>query len=196
MNTLTLFDALKLIGDHRAQEILEQLEELHLQSPEDVPTNYILAHALEMCGLKSRAEYVWNNVSPLQPEQQAPKKTELSDEVNSFIHTSGIQIELNRIVEGDKLDEIQQLILQLDAADRTTFDEELLAGDTSLGEFSEESYDDPITETFARILVTQKKYSEASDVYRSLSEQNPAEKERLLAEAKRLEDLAKQEADS
>ena len=197
MNTLTLFDALKMIEKGRASEILDQLNEMHLHSPQDIPTNYVLAHALDVCGQKNRAESVWNTIHSLQPRKEIPKKIELPDKVNVFTHTDSLQIGLNRILEKDEEDEIRTLIQQLDSGERTPFDEALLAGDIVLEELPEESYDDdPITETFARILVAQKKYSEASLVYRSLSEQNPDDKDRLLGEAERLELLANQGTDS
>jgi len=196
MSKLNLFDALKIIEDGRASEILDQLQELHRQSSEDLKINYILAHALDTCEQHNQAKSVWETARSFQPGKQNIEQVDLPDEVNIFTHTDSLQIGLNKILDGDKTDEIQQLILQLDSADRTTFDEALLTGNASLDEVQEDSQDDPVTETFARILVAQKKYSEASSVYRSLSEQNPAERERLLHEAEKLKVLANQEIDS
>ncbi len=197
MSTLTLFDAVTRIRKGQASKILDQLHDMHLHSPQDIRISYVLAHALDVCGQKNRAKSVWETVRSLPPEQEVPEKKNIPDGVPVFTYTDSLHADLNRILkEENKEDEIRNLIEQLDAKERTDFDEALLTGDTSLDDLPEESYEDPVTETFARILVTQKKYSEAATVYRSLGEQKPEERDRLLGEADRLELLASQQADS
>ncbi len=184
MNTLTLFDALIMIDKGRASETIEQLREMRLHYPEDILTNYVLGHALDVCNQHTRANSVWETASSLSSEDRILRKMKLPDGVNVFTHTERLQSGLNEIF--GETDEIQTLIQQLDSSDRTNF-EVVLDDDEPLEEFPD---DDPVTETFARILSTQKKYSEAAAVYRSLSEQNPDEKERLLGEAEKMDQLA------
>ena len=194
MNTLTLFDALKIIGEGRAEEILDQLQEMRLRYPLDMAANYVLAHAMDVCELHSRAEGVWDTAYSLQETGTTAPKMEPMDDVPTFKHTDSLRLGLSRILAEDETDEIQQLILRLKVTERKTLDD---MDEDSFDNFPEDTYDeDPITETFARILITQKKYAEAAAVYRSLSEQDQGEKERLLHEAERLDHLSKLETDT
>ncbi len=187
MNMFTLFDALTMINEGRASETIDQLREMRLNSPSDILTNYVLGHALNVCNQHSRANSVWETASSLSSEDRTLKKMKLSDGVSVFIHTDHLQSGLNEILGEDESDEIQNLIQQLDASERTNFEVALDDNDESFGGLTD---DDPITETYARILSAQKKYSQAAAVYRSLSEQNPDEKDRLLGEAQNLDLLA------
>ena len=187
MNTFTLFDALTMINEGRASETIDHLREMRLNSPSDVLTNYVLGHALNVCNQHNRAESVWETASTLSSEDRTLKKMKLPDGVSVFTHTDHLQSGLSEILGEDESDEIQNLIQQLDASDRTNFEVVLDDDDESFGELTD---DDPITETYARILSAQKKYSQAAAVYRSLSEQNPDEKDRLLGEAQKLDILA------
>ena len=190
MNVLTLFDALTMIDEGRASETVDQLHEMHLQSPSDILTNYVLGHALDVCNQHSRADSIWETASTLSSEDRTRKKMKLPDGVSVFTHTDHLQSGLSEILGEDESDEIQNLIQQLDASDRINFEAVLDDDDESFGGLTD---DDPITETYARILATQKKYSQAAAVYRSLSEQNPDEKDRLLEEAQKLDLLANSE---
>ncbi len=187
---LTLFDALTMINEGRAQETVDQLREMHLHSPSDISTNYVLGHALDACNQHSHANSIWEAASALSSEDRTLKKMKLPDEVNVFTHTDHLQSGLSEILGEDESDEIQNLIQQLDASDRTNFQVALDDDDESFGGLTD---DDPITETYACILATQKKYSQAAAVYRSLSGQNPDEKARLLDEAQKLDLLANSE---
>lgn len=190
MNMLTLFDALTMINEGRAQETVDQLREMRLHSPSDILTNYVLGHALDVCNQHSRANSIWETASSLCSEDRVIKKMKLPDGVSVFTHTDRFQSGLSEILGEDESDEIQNLIQQLDSSERTNFEVVLDDDDESFGGLTD---DDPITETYARILATQKKYSQAAAVYRSLSEQNPDEKDRLLDEAKKLDLLANSE---
>ena len=190
MNMLTLFDALTMINEGRASETVDQLREMHLQSPSDILTNYVLGHALDVCNQHSRANSIWEAASALSSKDRTRKKMKLPDGVSVFTHTERLQSGLSEILGEDESDEIQNLIQQLDASDRINFEVVLDDDDESFGGLTD---DDPITETYARILATQKKYSQAAAVYRSLSEQNPDEKDRLLDEAQKLDLLANSE---
>lgn len=187
---LTLFDALTMINEGRAQETVDQLREMRLHSPSDILTNYVLGHALDVCNQHSRANSIWETASSLCSEDRVIKKMKLPDGVSVFTHTDRFQSGLSEILGEDESDEIQNLIQQLDSSERTNFEVALNDNDESFGGLTD---DDPITETYARILATQKKYSQAAAVYRSLSEQNPDEKDRLLDEAKKLDLLANSE---
>ena len=187
---LTLFDALTMINEGRAQETVDQLREMRLHSPSDILTNYVLGHALDVCNQHSRANSIWETASSLCSEDRVIKKMKLPDGVSVFTHTDRFQSGLSEILGEDESDEIQNLIQQLDSSERTNFEVALNDNDESFGGLTD---DDPITETYARILATQKKYSQAAAVYRSLSEQNPNEKDRLLDEAKKLDLLANSE---
>lgn len=187
---LTLFDALTMINEGRAQETVDQLREMRLHSPSDILTNYVLGHALDVCNQHSRANSIWETASSLCSEDRVIKKMKLPDGVSVFTHTDRFQSGLSEILGEDESDEIQNLIQQLDSSERTNFEVALDDDDESFGGLTD---DDPITETYARILATQKKYSQAAAVYRSLSEQNPDEKDRLLDEAKKLDHLANSE---
>lgn len=187
---LTLFDALTMINEGRAQETVDQLREMHLYSPSDMLTNYVLGHALDVCNQHSHANSVWEAASALSSEDRTLKKMKLPDGVNVFTHTESLQSGVSEILGEDESDEIQNLIQQLDASNRINFEIALDDGDESFGGLTD---DDPITETYARILATQKNYSQAAAVYRSLSEQNPDEKNRLLDEAQKLDLLANSE---
>ena len=187
---LTLFDALTMINEGRAQETVDQLREMRLHSPSDILTNYVLGHALDVCNQHSRANSIWETASSLCSEDRVIKKMKLPDGVSVFTHTDRFQSGLSEILGEDESDEIQNLIQQLDSSERTNFEVVLDDDDESFGGLTD---DDPITETYARILATQKKYSQAAAVYRSLSEQNPDEKDRLLDEAKKLDLLANSE---
>ncbi len=194
MINLTLFDALTMIDQGRAQETVDSLREMRLHSVDDILTNYVLGHALYVCNQHRRAEAIWEAASTLSSEDRTLEKIKLPDGVTVFAHTERLQIQLSEILGEDESDEIQDLIQQLDASDRTSFEVEL-------DEDEEESFggltdDDPITETYARILTTQKKYAQAAIVYRSLSEQNPDEKDRLLDEAQKLDILANSDTDT
>lgn len=190
MNMLTLFDALTMINEGRAQETVDQLREMRLHSPSDILTNYVLGHALDVCNQHSRANSIWETASSLCSEDRVIKKMKLPDGVSVFTHTDRFQSGLSEILGEDESDEIQNLIQQLDSSERTNFEVALDDDNESFGGLTD---DDPITETYARILATQKKYSQAAAVYRSLSEQNPDEKDRLLDEAKKLDHLANSE---
>ena len=187
---LTLFDALTMINEGRAQETVDQLREMRLHSPSDILTNYVLGHALDVCNQHSRANSIWETASSLCSEDRVIKKMKLPDGVSVFTHTDRFQSGLSEILGEDESDEIQNLIQQLDSSERTNFEVALDDDNESFGGLTD---DDPITETYARILATQKKYSQAAAVYRSLSEQNPDEKDRLLDEAKKLDHLANSE---
>ena len=72
MASLTLIDALNAIEEGRSAEILDQLHDLRRQTPLDVATNYVLAHALEVCEQDTRAESVWKTTNLLQTENKSP----------------------------------------------------------------------------------------------------------------------------
>lgn len=191
MASLTLIDALNSIGEDRSAEILDQLRHLRKQNPQDIATNYVLAHALEACEQGARAESIWKAASLLQAKDGSPVIPEPSD-IPAFDHTSTLAARLDEII-GEEDDEIQQLIMQLESAGRP----DLGSHESVLDEpVEEEEFSDTITETFARILVAQKQYAEASSVYRSLSEQHPDERDRFLQEVERLEVLINSELDS
>lgn len=191
MASLTLIDALNSIGEGRSAEILDQLHHLHQQSPLDIATSYVLAHALEACDQGTRAESIWKTASLLQAKDESPVIPEPTD-IPVFEHTSTLAARLDEII-GEEDDEIQQLIMQLESAGRPN----LASHESVIDEpVEEEEFSDTITETFARILVAQKQYAEASSVYRSLSEQHPDERDRFLREVERLEALINSELDS
>ena len=194
MNNLTLFDALKIINEGRAEEILDELREMRLRYPLDVETNYVVAHAMEVCELHNCAERVWETAYSVQDKDVTAAEIVQIDDVPTFRHTDSLRLGLSRILSEDETDEIQKLILRLKVTERKNLDD---IDDDTLDSFPEDIYDeDPITETFARILMTQKKYSEAAAVYRLLSEQNPDKSEQLLREADRLDLLANSVADT
>ncbi len=197
MKTLSLFDALTKIKEGRSSEILDHLYEKRLVAPMDRKTNYVLAHALDASEQYSRAESVWETAKSLQERRRAPQVIWPPDDIESFSHGAHLQAKLNNILglEEEEKDEMEQLIQNLSSSERVALEE---AGNLSPDELSDDDYDeeDPVTETFARILETQKKYSEAAAVYRSLSEQNPDEADRLLKEAERLDQLNNAETDS
>lgn len=190
MNMITLFDALTMINKGRASETVDHLREIRIQTPTDPLTNYVLGHALDMCNQHSRANSIWEVASNFSSKDRTRKKMQLPDGVSVFTHSVRLQSGLSEILGEDRSDEIQNLIQQLDASDRINFEAVLDDDDESFGGLAD---DDPITETYARILATQKKYSQAAAVYRSLSEQNPDEKDRLLNEAQKLDLLANSE---
>lgn len=191
MAFLTLIDALNSIGEGRSAEILDQIYHLRKQNPKDIATNYVLAHALEACEQGTRAESIWKTAGLLQTEDESPVTPEPSD-IPDFEHTSTLAARLDEII-GEEDDEIQQLIMQLESAGRP----DLASHESVFDEpAEEEEFSDTITETFARILVAQKQYAEASSVYRSLSEQHPDERDRFLQEVERLEALINSELDS
>ena len=191
MASLTLINALNSIQEGRSAEILDQLYHLRKQNPKDIATNYVLAHALEACEQGTRAESIWKTAGLLQAEDESPVIPEPSD-IPAFEHTSTLAARLDEII-GEEDDEIQQLIMQLESAGRP----DLGSNESIIDEpVEEEEFSDTITETFARILVAQKQYAEASSVYRSLSEQHPDERDRFLQEAERLEAIINSELDS
>ncbi len=195
MKTVSLFDALTRISVGRSSEIIDQLYEKRLVAPMDRKINYVLAHALDASEQHSRAESVWETAKSLHEKRRASPVTWPPDGIESFSHGAHLQAKLNKILGLEEEDEIEQLIQNLSSSERIAIEED---SDLSSDELSEEDYDDedPVTETFARILEAQKKYLEAAAVYRSLSEQNPDERDRLLKEAERLDQLANSETDS
>lgn len=192
MASLTLIDALNAIEEGRSAEILDQLHDLRRQTPLDVATNYVLAHALEVCEQDTRAESVWKTTNLLQAEDKSPVIPEPSG-APAFEHTSKLAAKLDEIIGEEDDDEIQRLITQLDSVERPDISSHDSAFDEPL---EEEEFSDTITETFARILVAQKQYEKASSVYRSLSEQDSDKRDHFLQEAERLEALTKSEIDS
>lgn len=197
MKTRSLFDALHLVCQGHASETLDHLYHMRTQGPSDLATHYVLAHALDACGQHNQATSVWKTANDLQAASEPLKDTQSLGQAPPFTYTDRLQIEISRILQGDDADEIQQLILKLDAAERVSFDggseihEEDLQEEDAL-----ETYDDPVTETFARILIAQKEYLKAAEVYRSLSVQYPSEKDRMLKQVSRLEDMARSQPDS
>lgn len=191
MTTLTLFDALTMINEGRASETITQLREMSIHYPSDILTNYVLGHALDISHQHLLAKHVWKTASSLSSADDTPQKMKLPDGVKEFIHTESLQNELSRILGEDESDEIGNLIKHLDSADGVKF-EGVIEDDDFQDDYSD---DDPVTETFARILATQKKYTEAASVYRSLGEQNPQDRERLLGEAGKMDILAEPESD-
>lgn len=191
MASLTLINALNSIQEGRSAEILDQLYHLRKQNPKDIATNYVLAHALEACEQGTRAESIWKTAGLLHAEDESPVTPEPSD-IPAFEHTSTLAARLDEII-GEEDDEIQQLIMQLESAGRPSLDSHESISDEPV---EEEEFSDTITETFARILVAQKQYAEASSVYRSLSEQHPDERDRFLQEVERMEVLINSELDS
>ena len=196
MKTLPLFDALHLIHQGRASETLDQLHHMRTQGSADLSTHYVLAHALSACGQHGRAKSVWETANALQAASEPLTDAPVPDEARPFIFTDRLQIGISRILGEDEADEIQQLILKLDAGERTSLDGGSEIHDDPQEEDAAETYDDPVTETFARILVAQKEYLKAAEVYRSLSTQHPSEKDRMLKEAAKLEDMARSLPDS
>ncbi len=193
MTQLSLFDALTMISDGKAAETLERHEELRLKSSSDIQANFVYAHALEACGHHSRAQAVWETVNTLQAKHRPTPETLPLNEYPQFHHTDQLKSKLNKIFSENGSDDLQDLIVQLNKGEHKPFNEEF---DLDEDDLIEEAYDGANTETYARILVTQQKYLEAAEIYRSLSEESPEQKERLLGEALRLEDLANQKQDS
>jgi len=218
MNPISLFDALTMIRDGKAAETLEKLQELRFQSSSDISANFVFAHALDVCGHHSRAQAVWETVNSLQAKENPTKTTIPPNDVPLFLHTDHFKAEIEKIFSQTGSDEIQDLITQLNDRGRKPV-EDVVDTDHRMDEdndddhsnrthqipfskisihddTSNEDYDGANTETYARILVTQKKYFEASKIYRLLSEENPEHKDRLLGEAQRLEELDNQQKDS
>jgi len=190
MTSLSLFEALTMIGDGRASETLEGLQNLHVKSPMDIKTNFVYAHALEISKHRSRANSVWETVNNLQSKQRPTKPSISEPKTSHFNCTLSLQTQLDKIFKKEDTDEIQEIIEQLNSTDRSVFLEASHIDDDLDDEVLDDGYDNAITETFARILVSQKEYAKAAEAYRLLSEQNPHEKGRLLSEARRLEALA------
>ncbi|MCY4232128.1 MAG: hypothetical protein OXE59_00055 [Bacteroidetes bacterium] len=197
MSTISLFDALTMIQNGKATQTLDSLSKMRLQSSSDIYANFVYAHALDSCGQLSRAQAIWETANKLQARQRPIKKTAPSNATPEFSYSDQFKSELNKILSEEDSDEIHDLIVQLNAGGRKPLDDDFDVDeeDDLDVDLSEDDFDGANTETYARILVAQKKYSEASEVYRSLSEENTQQKERLLQEAQRLEDLANQQKD-
>ena len=195
MKALTLFDALNIIQEGRASEVIDHLHAMHRQSSQDLLVSYVLAHALGACELHSRAESIWNAIADLNHSSVVkPQKHPQPSDAEVFVYNDSLQAKLNIILESQEEDDMDQLIRELSAGERKSFHE---VEEIPIEEIPEDEVEqDPITETFARILVAQKKYAEAAAVYRSLSETNPDDKDRLLEEANKLDHLANSETDS
>lgn len=197
MTSLSLFEALTMIRDGCNAKTIEQIRHLRVQSPTDINTNFVFAHALEVSKDHSRANSVWETVSNLQSKQRPSPPPTSESKSPAFTFTESLQQELDKIFSSDDGDEIQGIIEQLNSSDRKAFHEASNIDDDLDDELLEDEYDHTApTETFARILANQKEYAKAAEAYRSLSEQNPLEKGRLLSEARRLEELAAQHPNS
>ena len=196
MTSLSLFEALTMIGDGRADETLERLDSLRVQSPTDINTNFVFAHALEVSKHHRRANSVWETVNHLQSKQRSSEPSTSEPTSPPFKCTKRLQMDLDKIFNNNDGDELQGIIEQLNSSDRKAFHEASNIDDDFDDELLDREYDNAPTETFARILAKQQEYAKAAEAYRLLSQQNPHEKGRLLSEARRLEGLADQHSNS
>ena len=193
MTKEALNSALVAIQDGRAADVLNDLDTLHKKRPRDISTCYVFAYALEQAGESDGAASVWSSARVLQKTR---RRGGVSRPGNSkaFRHTSTLKQDLEAIFFDDSADDpVQELITKLNTGTPSDF--------MSL---DEEDFDDPlpeeeeqqlVSETLGRILIAQEKYSEAASVYRTLAEQHPDHRERLLAEANQLRDLAAKDAE-
>ncbi len=189
MASKSLSKVLAAIRDGRAAEVLEALATLHNKRPRDIFICYVFAYALEQAGKPERAVSMWKSALALQGAR--PRRDTLVQPAGiPFRHTPDLQQELYTIlVENDDDDPIQTLIMRLKTAvpsDALPLDEDKF-DDIEPEEEEEQTL---VSETLGRILIAQEKYVEAASVYRTLAEQYPDHRERLLAEASRLRNLA------
>ena len=180
--------AIAAIREGRTAEVLDELTRLHKRHPEDVFTSYLFAYALEQVSKPQQAAAVWKSTSSIQ-EPDLQGTTSASPTAALFRHTPGLQEELDAIFSGDDPDDpIQALIAKLNTAPQPgSVPLEDDGFDDLLPEEEEQTL---VSETLGRILIAQEKYTEAASVYRTLAEQHPDHRDRLLAEANRLRDLA------
>ena len=189
MTIMSLNHALKAIRKGRASDVLAKLLKWRIEAPFDLATCYVYAYALEKAGHTEKASEVWRTSSKLQAEQPQTGKIPIQPlHLNKY--TDELEIELLSILmEGETDIRIRQMLAQLNAAPRPG---SVPMGQAILDDLVELENDSTIiSDTFGRILATQKKYAEAAAVYRRLAEQNPERREIHIAEASRLSRLAK-----
>ena len=192
----SLTQATSLIAKGHAQYILQELAAWTEKRPLDLAARYVLAYAYESAGQWPEAKAAWQDARRLVLElkaernSQAPKPGavpfEMTTELNGALETL-LRPGQAGDAEGSELpsedeDELHSLIQELESARVSRMP---LADDFPAPEL-EYDVEGMVSETLARIHVSQGQLQEAADIYERLAEEQPADADRFRKRAAQL----------
>lgn len=192
----SLAQAATLIAKGHARYILQELVAWTEKRPLDLAAHYMLAHAYESSGQWPEAEAVWQDAQRLALELKAERNArapgpkavrfEVTKELDGALKTllrpglAGSEEVSEPASAGE--DELQHLIHELESARMTRMPP---AEDFPVPEL-EDDVEGMVSETLARIHVSQGQLQEAADIYEQLAVQQPEDADRLRERAAEL----------
>ena len=186
MSLYSLSEATALIAKGHAQHIVADLVSWTEKRPKDIAARYVLAHAYEAVGQWLEAKAAWQDARRQILDSRADRMS-ASDQENvvRFQLTKDIDAALDAILapeyaaESDDVlphaseddNELQHLILELESARSVPMPS---ASDLPAPDLHDD-VEGMVSETLARIHVTQGQFLEAAAVYEQLAVQEPEE---------------------
>ncbi len=196
MPLYSLTQATSLIAKGHAQYVLQELVAWTEEKPLDLAARYVLAHAYESTGQWPEAEAVWQDAKRLVQELKAERNSralqsravhfELTDELED-----SLEILLRPRLTGGRVpsepspqseEELQHLIQELESARMTRMP---IADDFPAPQL-EDDVEGMVSETLARIHVSQGQLAEAADIFEQLAAQRPEDANRFRKRAAEL----------
>ncbi len=199
MANFTLHKAALLIEAGRAAEVIAKLKARAMRKPQHIPTRYVLARAYEAAGRSEEADREWAAASECVPANASAdvdaRSAVSSDDVVGLEFTSAFRAKLEAILasqtatepkppedEGpvhtvDEVDDLQRLIGELQSARIAAIHD--VDDDEDFGLNLDNDIDGMVTETLARIYVSQNQHAAAARVYEQLAGMHPDEAERF-----------------
>lgn len=197
MANFTLHKAALLIEAGRAAEVITKLKGRAMRKPRHIPTRYVLARAYEAAGRSEEADGEWTAASECVAANASAdvdaRSAVSSDDVVGLELTSAFRAKLETILasqtatepklpdgEGlvaDETDDLQRLIGELQSARIAAIHD--VDDDEDFGLDLDNDIDGMVSETLARIYVSQNQHAAAARVYEQLAGMHPDEAERF-----------------